>query len=289
MPINEIEVPGTSINFRIFKTGPMNFRAVVKKMLAEEEQFSVEPENPGYHDIDFNAHGIRGYYSLVEPFEVEHLVDGIMTKTLLKKVESCEFHITREAVYVTGKTGPQKIFERSLAGLSGYGTSGVEFDFHELQQLQERLALVKGISLTNPRTHDVRKVKLSGKIESYTDCNVIDTRNHFIESVQGTVETPLGPMTITVGRRGTIRLGVRRGFILTTDVLDWIMKLIQKDQVPDNVLPDHANEDEDNEGEESLREGLANLKKQGVTVTVVNGSLGKTILPTQKTQDGGPS
>jgi len=234
--VNEIEVAGTSISLRCLTFRLSSIHELFVKLNSEAEQFSVEPENPGFHDCDRNDKMIRGHYSMVVPFEVEHLVEGLITKSLFKTIESCEFFATPEMLFVTGKTAPQKVMELALSGHSGYAVSPIEFEFHQLGQIQDRLAQVKNIALTNPKTNDVRLARLAGKIENYTEFNVIDPRNHGIESVSGLLDSPLGPITVTVSRKGGIRLGVRRGFILTVDCLLWIVAMIRDEKPPERMV-----------------------------------------------------
>jgi hypothetical protein len=236
MPVDEIEVAGTSLSLRCLTFRWDTPKDLFARMNTEGEQFAIDPENPGFHDCDANDRVIRGFFSMVTPFEVEHLVDGFVTKTLFKRVESCEFFATPEMLFVTGKTAPQKILERALAGLSGNGVSPMEFEFLQLSQFQDRLSVVKSIVLTNPKTSDVRRARLAGKIESYTEYNVVDPRNHDIESVAGLLDSPLGPLTITASRKGGVRLGVRRGFILTMDCLHWIISMIREEKPPERLL-----------------------------------------------------
>ena len=236
MPVDEIEVAGTSLSLRCLSFRWDDPKDLFARMNTEGEQFSIDPENPGFHDCDMNDRIIRGFFSMVTPFEVEHLVDGFVTKTLFKKIESCEFFATPEMLFVSGKSAPQKILERAYAGLSGYGVAPLEFEFLQLSQFQDRLSLVKSIALTNPKTSDVRRARLAGKIESYTEYNVIDPRNHDIESVSGLIDSPLGPLTITASRKGGIRIGVRRGFILTIECLHWIIAMIREEKPPERLL-----------------------------------------------------
>jgi hypothetical protein len=121
----------------------------------------------------------------------------------------------------------------ALSGLTGSEVSLIEFDFHQLSQLQERMAKIKTIVVTNPKEKEIRRARLAGHIESYTDYNIIDPRNHGIDSVSGVVTTPLGSMTVTVGRKGTLRLGVTKGLILNVECLEWLLDLIREEKRPD--------------------------------------------------------
>jgi len=235
MPIDEIEVPGSSISLKCWKARIESVPNLFQRIMKEGDAFNVESEIPGFHDCDSSDKVIRGFYSAIIPFEVEHLVDGISTKTLFKRIESCEFLALDGFVFTSGKTNPQKPLSHGLSLLSGYGVTLLEFEFNQLSQFHDRLSQLKSIALTNPKDKEIRRVRLTGHIESYTDYNVIDPRNHGIESVAGIVDSPLGPMTITVSRKGGLRLGVRKGFILTLDCLLWVMKLVMDEKPPEYV------------------------------------------------------
>jgi len=232
MSLSEIEILGSSASFKVWAADIESLQELNDRLLREAEMFSIDPEAPGFHDCVYEDGLIRGFYSGVIPFEIEHLVDGISTKSLFKKIETCEFFATQKTVFTTGKSGPQKGLVHSLSALSGHGISLFEFEFTQMQQFQDRLSQVKAIVLANPKNQEVRRAKLSGLIESYIEYNVIDPRNHTIESVSGLIDSPLGPMTLTVSRKGAIRLSVRKGFILTMDCLHWILSLIRDESPP---------------------------------------------------------
>ncbi len=235
MPIDEIEVPGSSIAFKVWRFQTDSMPKLFQKMMKEGDAFDIGSEIPGFHDCDGNARLIRGFYSAVVPFEVEHLVEGMMTKEAMKRIEHCEFLAVENFLFTTGKAAPQKPLSHSLSLLTGYGVTLQEFEFHQLSQFHDRLSQLKSIALSNPKDREIRRARLTGHIESYTEYNVIDPRNHGIESVAGIVDSPLGPMTVTVSRRGGLRLGVRKGFILTLDCLLWVMALILDEKPPQNV------------------------------------------------------
>lgn len=232
MSIDEIEIAGSSYSLQVLSFKTDSIIELYEKMGKEADHFSIDPETAGFHDCVHNQNLIRGNFSVVVPFEVEHLVEGIVTKTLFKRVETCEFFALPEVLFVSGKTAPQKILEHALAGLSGYGTAPMEFEFRHMSQFQDRLSMLKNVALTNPKDRDVRRVRMAGKIEDYKGYNVIDPRNHGIDSVAGLVDSPLGPITVTISRKGGIRLNVRRGFILTIECLEWLLKLIREKQPP---------------------------------------------------------
>ncbi|HNW35184.1 MAG TPA: hypothetical protein PKM25_09655, partial [Candidatus Ozemobacteraceae bacterium] len=209
-----------------------NIPEFFKKLSSESDVFTLDPETPGFHDCDANNRLIRGFYSGVVPFEVEHLVEGITTKTLFKRIESTEFLLLDNCMFTMGKSGPTKGLSNVLSATSGYGASLMEFEFRQMSQLQDRLSQTKSIVLTNPKDKEVRRARLAGLIESYTEYNVIDPRNHGIESVAGLVDSPLGPLTITVTKKGGLRLTVSKGFILTIDCLLWLTALIRDEEPP---------------------------------------------------------
>lgn len=226
MPLNEIEVPGSSVSFKVWKFQADSIPRLHQRILKEGDSFHIDSETPGFHDCEANDHLIRGYYSAVIPFEVDEVVEGITTSTNHERIDSCEFLVAGGYAFFMGKSAPQKPLAQALSTLTGYGVAPLELEFTELAQFHDRLKQVKSVVLTNSKDKEIRRAKLTGQIEDYTEYNVIDPRNHGIDSVAGILETPLGPMTVTVNRKGVLRLAVRKGFILTLDCLLWIMSRI---------------------------------------------------------------
>jgi len=237
MPIDEIEVKGSSLSLQVWKARIDSTEALLRIIddpdnEEEDRLFDPAKEKPGFHDLDANEKILRGFYSCVVPFETEHLVDGLTTKTLHKRIETTEFLALLDRVFTLGPATPTKPLAHQLSLLSGYGVAKMEFEFHQMGQFHDRLHQLNAISLANPKDKEIRRVRLSGKIESYTDYNVIDPRNHGIDSVKGLVDGPLGPMTVTLSRKGSLGIRIRRGFVMNVDCLEWLMKLIMADSVP---------------------------------------------------------
>lgn len=227
MSINEIEVHSTSISFQVLTFKADDLNAVFSEITTPEETFSIDPETPGFHDCEFKNDIIRGYYSLSVSFEVEHLVEGITTKTLLKRIESCEFWAVEGVLFATGKPNAIKNLARAMTPIIGFGVTNPELDFHQMSDFHNRLSDVKSVVVTNPKDREVRRATLAGRIEDYTEFNILDARNHGLEKVSGIFDTPLGPITVAPGKKGLIRFGVKKGFVLSIDCLYWVWTGIQ--------------------------------------------------------------
>jgi len=231
---NEIEISGSSLTLKILTMAVAEIKKTFDIIMQKADKFSIEDELPGFHDCDCENSIIRGFFSVIVPFEIEHLVNCLNTKTLFKKIESCEFVITEQnRVFAWGAANPIKLLGMSLSAATGLHVDLLEFDFQQLHQMQERMSNIKNVTLTNPKEKEVRKVRLAGHMESYTEYNVIDPRNHGIENVSGLIDTPLGPLTITIGKKGSIRLNVKRGQIMTVECIEWIIELITSEKVPE--------------------------------------------------------
>jgi hypothetical protein len=235
MLINEIEITGTSLAVKSWGFAVENIEATFEQIMQRGDVFSLETELPGFHDCDCQNSIIRGFYSIIVPFEIEHLVEGITTKTLFKRIESCEFIITEKSMLTFGKQNPMKLLGTALAAITGENVELIEFEFQQMNQLQERMSKIKSIVLTNPKEKEIRRARLAGHMETYTEYNIVDPRNHGIETVAGLVDTPLGPMTITVGKKGSLRLNVKKGLIMTVECLEWITGLITDEKGPQPI------------------------------------------------------
>ncbi len=229
MLINEIEVPKTSMSFRCLRLANHDLNEVFDAIANRSDLFELEAEVPGFQDFEFSEEVVRGHYYVVYPFEIEHLVDNLTTKTLFKRIESCEFIITEHSALVFGKSGPIKLMISALEYAMGSEVGPLEFDFEEMNRFQNRLLNIKAIVVSNPKEKEIRRARLSGHMENYTEYNIIDPRNHNIDSISGLVETPLGKMTVTVSNKGTLRLSVKKGMILTTQCIEYIIKLLTEE------------------------------------------------------------
>lgn len=237
MLINEIEITGQSLALKCYDFKAEDVELLFGDIMAKGDMFSLETGFPGFHDCDNNAVAIRGFYSIIVPFEIEHLIEGQTTKTLFKRIESCEFTITENMMITWGKPNPMKLLASALSAVTGEHVDLTEFEFNQMNQLQERMTRIKAAVLTNPKEKEVRRARLSGHMESYAEYNIIDPRNHGIETVAGLIDTPLGPLTITVGKKGCIRLNVKKGLIMTTECIEWILALIKEEKLPEAVKP----------------------------------------------------
>jgi hypothetical protein len=235
MLINEIEVTKASISFKCLSLENHDLESIFDAISQRGELFNLDNEIPGFHDFVLENSVIRGHYSVVYPFEIEHLVDGLTTKTLFKRIESCEFIITEKIILLFGKNNPAKLFTVGLGLALGENIELYEFDFVQMSRFQDRMLNIKSIVLANPKEKEIRRARLAGHMEDYTEYNIIDPRNHSIESVSGLVETPLGKMTATVGKKGSLRLGVKKGMILTVECIQFVLELLLSESGPGPV------------------------------------------------------
>ncbi|MBF0407906.1 MAG: hypothetical protein HQM10_11160 [Candidatus Riflebacteria bacterium] len=235
MSLDEIHIQGSSISFSCLVSKTDSVKDIFEAMMAEDQQFSIDPERSGFHDCEADDEIIRGFFSVVIPFEVEHLTDGIMAKSLLKRIETCEFIFLKDMTFATGKSSAQKNLSLVLTGLTNFGVTPIEYEFHNMSLFQDRLSMVKSIVLVNPKTREIRRARLAGRIESYTDYGIVEPKNHEIDSVAGLVDSPLGPLNVNLTRKGTIRLSVKKGFVMTIDCIKWILALAKDEKPLDHI------------------------------------------------------
>jgi hypothetical protein len=161
MPLNEIEVAGSSISMQVCHTS-FDPEEIYKRIQNEGEQFDIENETPGFHDVEFDSGLLRGYYSGIVPFEVEHLdpVEKFTKKELFKRIESAEFISDGEFVFAWGKSGPIKGLAMNLSRVSDSECGCANFEFNDLFNIQNRMAKLKSITVKNPKECEVRTCRL---------------------------------------------------------------------------------------------------------------------------------
>lgn len=220
--ISEIELEKGRISLQCFDVDG-NLRETIENA----EKFNLEQETPGFHDYEFSNELSRGYFSFIEPFEVECLVEGMTTQELKKRIKTCEFIANDDFMFAWGNSSATKLLYSF--GNSDFSTvNKVEFNTDDLYAFQNTMTTVKSISLKNPKGKEVRTVNLKGVLDCYTEYDVIDPKHHTINSVTGVfTQTPVGKLTITATNKGIIRIAGAKGLILDFSTILWVFKQIQ--------------------------------------------------------------
>lgn len=232
MLIDEIEVQGASLSYKCLNLQVEDIEETFKTLMEKGDEFNPETGVNGFHDCDCDKGIIRGFYTILKNFEVEHYVDGFTTKENFVRLEHCEFIITPERIYVFGQSTPAKLLETALSAATGSHVEKVEFDLEYMQKLQNRLTIMETIVVENSKQNPIRRARLTGHMEEYEALPIIEAGNHEINSMKGTVETPLGSMKLTVDKKGKITLGVKKGMIVNVDNLNFIYDLITAEEAP---------------------------------------------------------
>lgn len=256
MLINEIEVLSSSFSCSTFVcSGEIKVDQLFEVIMQKADMFSLETQLPGFHDCEYESDLIRGFYSFIELFEVESLdhETGITAKELKRRIRTCEFITNGTLLIAFGNNNAKKLLATAISAASGEHVDLHKFEFGEINRAQLRMTTVKSVTVTNPKEKEIRKCRMSGHIEAYTEYNVLDPRNHGLAAVSGLIDTPLGPMILTVAEKGQIKLGVKRGLILTWDLLTWVFDLIIGK----------------NEPQTEIKKAVESLKEMGTTVEII--------------------
>ncbi len=221
--INEIELGNGRISLNCF-----DFTGNAKESIDNGIKFSIENQDPGFHDCDFAKNSARGYFSFVEHYEVENIVDGMTTMEAKKRIKTAEFVQTGDFLFAWGNGSAIKLLTSYIS--SEYSTATkIEFEFNDLFNLQSRLELCKSVKIKNPKESKVKTVSLTGTLDCYSEHDVIEPRNHEIKSVSGIMNTPaIGKITVAANDKGVIRIGAKKGCILPVDVVIWLIKLMNE-------------------------------------------------------------
>ena len=221
--INEIELESGRISLQCF-----DFTGSAKESIDNGPKFSIDNQEPGYHDCDFSDVAARGYFSFIEPYEAENLVDGMTTMEAKSRIRTAEFVQTGDFLFAWGNSSAIKLLASYIS--SEYSTATkIEFEFNDLFNLQNRLELCKSVTVKNPKESKVKTVKLTGTLDCYSEHDVIEPRNHTIKAVSGIMNTPaIGKINVTANDKGVIRIGTKKGCILPVDVVVWLIKLMNE-------------------------------------------------------------
>jgi hypothetical protein len=219
--INEIELQSGRISLQCF-----DFTGNAKESIDNGLKFNIENQEPGFHDCDFSEVAARGYFSFIEPYETENIVDGMTAMELKRRIKTAEFVQTGDFLFAWGNSSAIKLLASYISNEYATATK-IEFEFNDLFNLQNRLELCKSVTVKNPKENKVKTVKLTGTLDMYSEHDVIERGNHEIKAVSGIMNTPaLGKITVAATDKGVIRICTKKGCILPVDVVVWLIKLM---------------------------------------------------------------
>lgn len=218
--LNEIELPSGRISVTAF-----DFEGNAKEAIDNAEKFNLEAETPGFSDYEFSDEITRGYFSFVEPYETENIVDGLTVSEAKKRIKTAEFAINSGFMFVWGASSAVKLLGSFIN--NDFATANrISFEFEDLHNLQSRFELCKSVKVKNPKENPVKTVSMAGKLDTYSEYNCLDARNHELKSVSGVLNMPIGKMKVTANDKGVIKIAGKGEMILPVDALVWLIRLI---------------------------------------------------------------
>jgi len=218
--LNEIELPSDRISVTAF-----DFEGNAKEAIDNAEKFNLETFDAGFHDYDSNDEITRGYFSFVEPYETENIVDGLTVSEAKKRIKTAEFAINSGFMFVWGASSAVKLLGSFIN--NDFATANrISFEFEDLHNLQSRFELCKSVKVKNPKENPVKIVSMAGKLDTYSEYNCLDARNHELKAVSGVLNMPIGKMKVTANDKGVIKIAGKGEMILPVDALVWLIRLI---------------------------------------------------------------
>lgn len=218
--LNEIELPSGRISVTAF-----DFEGNAKEAIDNAEKFNLETFDAGFHDYDSNDEITRGYFSFVEPYETENIVDGLTVSEAKKRIKTAEFVISNGFLFAWGASSAVKLLGSFIN--NDFATANrISFEFEDLHNLQSRFELCKSVKVKNPKEMPVKTVSMAGKLDTYSEYNCLDARNHELKSVSGVLNMPIGKANVTANDKGVIKVAMKGATVLPVDALVWLIKLI---------------------------------------------------------------
>jgi len=205
----------TSHTFRAFRLFDLPADALAR---IRAVKFDLEAAEPGFHDCGPEGDGLAGYFSNPEAFEVEHLKEGTVTKTQMRRLKYAAWWMAEGLLVMTGDGAAVKMAHAEMTAALGFCPSPVLFDTMALLDFADRLAL-SAVSGRNAKGSPVRSIKVAGKIE---ETHIATT----IESIKGEWDSPIGPVTITAKKDGALTLKKRAGYDLDLGALRAIVRMV---------------------------------------------------------------
>ena len=211
----EFYSPKGSIAFVICRFGHEGQpEKIISRIKESVHNFELKAENNGFHDLIADEGGLRGYYSKIEPFTVEHLDRNYETnKENFKRISSCEFFVDKDLTYIIGKGSILKDLILSFNCI-GFGMEKTHFDTYQLLEVAKSYVKLTSVSVRNGKKEPIKTVKMTGSVEDFEHSDTVGQELD-IESISGTLETSFGRSKLTVAKAGGIALKLDnfRGFI----------------------------------------------------------------------------
>ena len=172
---------------------------------------------------------VGGMYSVIVPFEVEHLIDETTVTTMFRKIATCEFVQLGHYLICWGKANPMAGLVREMRTILGDLVAGgvgeyyspltaITFDLSEMKYASNMFVMVKSINVVNPKSSDLRQVKLVGEVENMKSYDqIVDPENYGINNVTGVINLGIGPTVVTVRHDGSIKFGIKPGLMMRFD------------------------------------------------------------------------
>jgi hypothetical protein len=225
-----IETPKSSMTFKCFNAEGWCPNEIAEKLAEDAILHNLQMGTMGFHDIQVSGSVLKGCFSSIVPFEVEFFLKGKNASYVLKRLETCEFIIAEGYGLVFGNTRQFRLLRAHFEWVIKKSVNFYSFELEEMHRLKSSMREVKSIALTNPSEHEVRQVKMSGKLEDYSAYNIIDYRNHGVSGLSGVVEIEdelLGRVlaNVAVKKNGSIKIGIKGGEMPYSCVLH-VLKLL---------------------------------------------------------------
>jgi len=224
--LNEI-ISEKGFSFKAFGL-PIDDYANAFIKLQASQAFDIDQELAGFSDLESEDNIIRGCLNVLIAKNIKKFNKQIKsdTKEQILNKHSCEFILTNNKLYAWGSQTAIKLLKTELSYLDDLIPEPITFSFLELSSFQEKLTKIQSISLSNPKGNKLRKVKLSGDIESYTDYNVSVAGDHDISQVSGIIDYNSQSLNLSVGSKGNIKIKNKN---LTADIamLDFVLGLLK--------------------------------------------------------------
>lgn len=226
--INEVELTKGNLTFWVYVVDSIEL-SKVRNNIKTIDPLEISKEHCGFSFIDYvedkNFEVLRGNYITTKDVKVEFIKDGVKTLEFFKKLADSEFIVSKDFMVAWGDKFAVELVVFELLKL-GISSTALELDDDAMFNAQNLLSIVKSVSIDNQKSHPIRKVKLSGRLEA-DDYKAILSNIHSIENISGLIDTVQGTFVTKIFSKGKINLRSKKGTIVNLETIKSIVKKIQ--------------------------------------------------------------
>lgn len=244
----EIDIKGNSLTFQIFDCPDNSVIAFIKEAQAENNQFSAAEQHSGFLEVLVDDQGAKFCFTefgAIVPFDIERInEEGQAVSETFFRIETCGILVFEDCILMSGKPAAQRMAAEVLSALLMKEILPEKFEQPVMRRFENNLTLINAIQLDEVPHHEIKKVRLSGKMEDVYSLGNIDIAHAKIKSIQGTFKfSDRDFNSVKAVDTGKVTLSKKKGRGI---MIEQVRKLVDFVRAGDEEISEYTREEQVN-------------------------------------------